>query len=115
MITWPVFAEQFINEKLVLYVLKTGVRAGIESPIHIGNEENVGVQVTRNDTRMAIERLMDEGEEGQKRRKRAKELGKMARKAVDKGGSSDLNISQLIKDIKEKIQLENQQNSITDI
>ncbi|KAL3536214.1 hypothetical protein ACH5RR_004675 [Cinchona calisaya] len=105
MITWPVLAEQFINERLVLYVLKTGVKAGVESPVYIGHEEEVGVQVTRNDTKMAIERLMSEGEEGQMRRKRAKELGKLARQAVDDGGSSQLNIAQLIQDIREKVQL----------
>lgn len=114
MITWPLFAEQFINEKLVLHVIKTGVRAGVESPLYIGHEEEVGVQVTRDDTKMAIEALMDEGEEGQMRRKRAAELKKMATKAVDEGGSSHLNIEQLIKDIEEKVHLLNQPKSITD-
>ncbi|KAK2989636.1 hypothetical protein RJ640_019355 [Escallonia rubra] len=28
MVTWPVFAEQFYNEKLITYVLRTGVAVG---------------------------------------------------------------------------------------
>ncbi|XP_071908334.1 UDP-glycosyltransferase 73C4-like [Coffea arabica] len=110
MITWPLFAEQFMNEKLVLYVLKTGVKAGVESSVYIGHEEDVGVQVTRDNTKTAIEALMDKGGEGQMRRKRAAELKKMARKAADEGGSSHLNIEQLIKDIMEKVRTK----SITD-
>lgn len=30
MITWPMFAEQFFNEKLIVQVLKIGVRIGVE-------------------------------------------------------------------------------------
>ncbi|TXG58402.1 hypothetical protein EZV62_016231 [Acer yangbiense] len=30
MITWPMFAEQFFNEKLIVQVLKIGVRVGVE-------------------------------------------------------------------------------------
>ncbi|CAI9097913.1 OLC1v1034432C1 [Oldenlandia corymbosa var. corymbosa] len=112
MITWPMFADQFINEKLVVNVLKTGVKAGMEIPVFIGQEETAGVQVTRNDTKMAIDKLMDEGEEGQVRRARAQELGKVAQKALDAGGSSHQNITQLIQDLTEKVHLESQPMSI---
>lgn len=111
MITWPVFAEQFINERLVVKVLKTGESTGMKSPVFLGMGE-IGVQVTRDDTKVAIDKVMDEGEEGQMRRKRAKELGELARKAVNEGGSSYLNITQLIQDIMVKVHLGNQPKSI---
>ncbi|MED6203317.1 UDP-glycosyltransferase, partial [Stylosanthes scabra] len=33
MITWPLFADQFLNEKLVTHVLKVGVSLGVEVPM----------------------------------------------------------------------------------
>lgn len=99
MITWPLFAEQFFNEKLVVEVWKIGVRVGVEIPVRWGDEEKVGVLVKREGVKKAIEILMDEGEEGENRRKRARELGVMATRAVEQGGSSHSNMSALIQDI----------------
>ncbi|KAL9993327.1 hypothetical protein Hdeb2414_s1042g00976071 [Helianthus debilis subsp. tardiflorus] len=47
----------------------------------------------------AIEKVMDDGIEGNERRKRAKELGKIANGAIKEGGSSHLNLTLLIQDI----------------
>ncbi|KAL8526175.1 hypothetical protein ACS0TY_015410 [Phlomoides rotata] len=100
MITWPVFAEQFCNEKLIVNVIKTGVRVGVEMPVMIGQEESVGVQVKSEDIKMVIEKVMDGGdEEGRERRDRARKLGEMAKTAVEEGGSSYLNMTQLIQDV----------------
>lgn len=100
MITWPLFAEQFLNEKLVVEVLRIGVRVGVEVPVRWGEEEKIGVLVKRDEVKRAVEILMDTGdEEAKNRRERARELGEMARKATEKGGSSYLNISSLIQDI----------------
>ncbi|CAI9097911.1 OLC1v1034430C1 [Oldenlandia corymbosa var. corymbosa] len=115
MITWPLFAEQFLNEKLVVNVLEIGVRAGVESPVYIGYEEMAGVQVNRDETKRAIDKIMDEREEAEMRRTRAKELGKKARKALEEGGSSYLDIMQLIQDIMEKVHRENQPTSMHNI
>uniref|UniRef100_A0A2N9FUS0 Glycosyltransferase n=1 Tax=Fagus sylvatica TaxID=28930 RepID=A0A2N9FUS0_FAGSY len=98
-ITWPLFAEQFFNEKLVVEILRIGVRVGVDIPVRWGEEERVGVLVKKYEVEKAIAMLMDEGEEGEKRRKKARELGEMARKAMEKGGSSELNMSFLIEDI----------------
>ncbi|GFP85552.1 UDP-glycosyltransferase 73c1 [Phtheirospermum japonicum] len=89
LMTWPVFAEQFCNEKFIVNVIKTGVRVG----------EKMGVQVKSDDIKTVIEKLMDGGEEGEERRERARKLGKMAKSAPDEGGSSYLNLTRLIQDI----------------
>jgi hypothetical protein len=99
MITWPLFAEQFFNEKLVVEVLRIGIKVGVEIPVRWGDEEKVGVLVKKDGVEKAIAMLMDGGEEGEKRREKARELGEVAKKALEKGGSSQLNMSFLIEDI----------------
>ncbi|OIW11312.1 hypothetical protein TanjilG_20461 [Lupinus angustifolius] len=99
MITWPLFADQFMNEKLVVQVLKIGVSLGVETPMKWGEEEKNGVSLKKNDIEKAICMVMDEGEESEERRERAKKLSEMAKKAVEKGGSSNLNMILLIQEI----------------
>ncbi|KAM3205058.1 hypothetical protein P3L10_028468 [Capsicum annuum] len=103
MITWPLFAEQFCNERLIVNVLKTGLKAGMENPVLFGEEEKLGAQVSKDlHVKMVIEEVMGEEMEAEKRRKRAKELGEKARMAVEEGGSSHLNLTQLIQDVTEQ-------------
>ncbi|XP_042014490.1 UDP-glycosyltransferase 73E1-like [Salvia splendens] len=99
MVTWPLFAEQFLNEKVVVEVHEIGVRVGARGVVHLGVEEKGEDRVGRDGIREAVERVMDVGEEGCARRKRAKELGEMARTSVREGGSSYRNITYLIQDI----------------
>ncbi|KAJ9695282.1 hypothetical protein PVL29_010657 [Vitis rotundifolia] len=99
MITWPLFAEQFLNEKLIIEVLRIGVRLGVEVPVRWGDEERVGVLVKKCDVEKAVETLMGGGEEGEMRKKRARELSASARRAMEDGGSSHVNMSILIPDI----------------
>lgn len=101
MITWPSFSEQFINEKLVVNILKIGIMAGVKAPIPFGYEEKAGVSVNRRDITRVIQKLMDEEEEGQMRRKRVQELSNLARKAMEEGGSSHANLTRLIQDVME--------------
>ncbi|KAJ7972317.1 Glycosyltransferase [Quillaja saponaria] len=98
-VTWPLFADQFLNEKFVAQVLKIGVRIGVEDPVIWGKEEKICVLVKKDDIKEAIEKLMDEGEESEERRKRVREIGKMAKKAVEEGGSSYLNMTLVIQEI----------------
>jgi hypothetical protein len=96
MITWPLFAEQFLNEKFIVQVLKIGV----EVPVRFGDEKKIGMLVKKSRVVEVIEMCMEGGEEGEKRRCRTKELGNLARKALDVDeGSSYFNISCLIQDI----------------
>ncbi|KAK7337135.1 hypothetical protein VNO77_17695 [Canavalia gladiata] len=96
MITWPLFADQFLNMKLVTQVLKIGVSVGVEVPLNWGKEEKMGVLVKREDIKRAICMVMDDGEESKERRERVTELSEMAKKAVENGGSSHLNMTLLI-------------------
>ncbi|XP_065856704.1 UDP-glycosyltransferase 73C1-like [Euphorbia lathyris] len=97
MITWPLFADQFFNEKLVVEVLKIGVKVGAEATVVWGEEDKIGVSVKKEDVAKAISKLMEEREE---MRRRAKELSLKAKKAVKENGSSNLNLKLLIEDIK---------------
>ncbi|KAK6140071.1 hypothetical protein DH2020_026206 [Rehmannia glutinosa] len=99
MITWPIFAEQFLNEKLVVQILGTGVGVGARVVIHLGEEEKDENKVKRDEIKSAIEMVMDEGEKGCERRKRAKKVGEMAKRSMEEGGSSYLNIGMLIQEI----------------
>ncbi|KDP25814.1 hypothetical protein JCGZ_22536 [Jatropha curcas] len=103
MATWPLFADQFINEKLVIQVLKIGVSFGVEVPEKFGEEGKFGLLVKKEDVVRTLDKLMKEGEEREERNKRIIELAEMAKKATEEGGSSFLNINLLIQDIMQKI------------
>ncbi|KAL4592094.1 hypothetical protein LXL04_005077 [Taraxacum kok-saghyz] len=107
MVTWPQFQEQFFNEKLVVQVLRIGVSVGAQNVVHWGEEEKSGVQVKSEELRKAIEIVMEEGKEGEERRKRAKELSVMAHKGIEEGGSSYRNMTRLIDDIRNQVRLGN--------
>lgn len=98
-ITWPLFGDQFCNEKLIVQVLKIGISIGVEYPVKWGKEEEIGVLVKKEDIKHAVDKLMDEGEEGKGRRERVRELAKIAKGSFEEGGSSYLNIKLLIQDI----------------
>ncbi|XP_049406360.1 UDP-glycosyltransferase 73C1-like [Solanum stenotomum] len=103
MITFPMFAEQFYNEKFIVNILKIGVRVGVEVSINSWNEEKNGVLVNKDQVKSAINQLMDKGLEGEERRKRAKELVHISKKAIQEEGSSYLNIKLLIEDVMEQL------------
>ena len=76
------------------------MNVGAEVPMNWGEEEKTGVLVKKEDIKRAICMLMDDdGEEIKERRERATKLCEMAKKAVEKGGSSHLEMTWLIQDI----------------
>uniref|UniRef100_A0A1J3JFG9 Glycosyltransferase n=1 Tax=Noccaea caerulescens TaxID=107243 RepID=A0A1J3JFG9_NOCCA len=91
MVTWPVGAEQFYNEKLVTQVLKTGVSVGVKKMMRV-----VGDFISRDKVERAVRQVMV----GEEMRKRAKELAEMAKDAVKEGGSSDLELDRLMDELK---------------
>jgi UDP-glucosyl transferase 73C len=58
--------------------------------------------VKKEDVKMTIEKLMENGVEGEQRRNRVKEIKYMAYKAVEDGGSSDSNCKLFIQEILEQ-------------
>ena len=95
LITWPHFAEQFVNERLVVDVLKTGVEVGVKAVTQWGHEQKEAT-VSMDAVETAVSKLMDEGEAAEEMRMRAKEFGAKARKALEEGGSSYNSINLLI-------------------
>ncbi|OIT02087.1 udp-glycosyltransferase 73c2 [Nicotiana attenuata] len=101
MITWPLLSEQFLNERFIVHVLKTGVSVGCQEVVHFGEEGKFEAQVSKEEVTKAIKTVMDKEKEGKESRKRARELGEMAKRAVESAGSSYLSLELLIKEIQE--------------
>ncbi|KAL1290509.1 UDP-glucose flavonoid 3-O-glucosyltransferase 7-like [Arachis ipaensis] len=85
MVTWPLGAEQFYNEKLVTDVLEIGVPVGTR----------LGDCVDKGAIESALKRVMV-GEEANGFRNRAKVLALKAKKAVEVGESSYSDLNSLI-------------------
>ncbi|KAM0945981.1 putative scopoletin glucosyltransferase [Dioscorea sansibarensis] len=98
MITWPMFAEQSFNEKLIVDVLKVGVAIGVKV---CSSKEEERVLVKREEIRKAVEELMGDGEDKVRRRRRAEELQEMAKKRIEEGGTSYDDLSCLIEELVE--------------
>ncbi|THG03105.1 hypothetical protein TEA_002911 [Camellia sinensis var. sinensis] len=99
MLTWPMFAEQFLNEKLVVQVLDIGISVGAQGVRPLFEEDKCKELVEREAIKDAVEKVMGERIHGEERRKRARVLGDMAKKAIEEGGSSYLNTRLLIQDV----------------
>eukprot|EP01018_Ginkgo_biloba_P031379 Gb_35486 [translate_table: standard] len=89
MITWPMYADQPFNSKLVVEHLGMGIQ------VCAGKESVPNVQSVRN----AVTLVLAE-EEGIAMRSRALELKELANKAVEKGGSSHRNLQSFVEQIR---------------
>ncbi|XP_027352544.1 UDP-glycosyltransferase 73C3-like [Abrus precatorius] len=96
LVTFPLFGEQFYNEKVIVQVVGNGVSVGAECVVHLGEEHKSRVQVRRENVEECIEKVMGEGEDNGKIRERARKFTDVARKAIGEGGSSYCNMSLLI-------------------
>ncbi|PRQ22973.1 putative flavonol 3-O-glucosyltransferase [Rosa chinensis] len=100
MITWPVSAEQFYNEKLVIQLLEIGVAVGAEKwdtfeDDSLKSEANVKMEAIEN----AVIEIMV-GDEAKEMRSRVKELGEIGSKAVEEGSSSFSDLTALIEELR---------------
>ncbi|XP_019165282.1 PREDICTED: scopoletin glucosyltransferase-like [Ipomoea nil] len=94
MVTWPVFAEQFINEKLMTDILRTGTGVGSKEWKRLDSDG-----VKREAIAEAIKKVMI-GEESEEMRSRAKVMKDKAKKAIEEGGSSYLGLSSLLDELR---------------
>jgi len=93
MITWPIGSQEFYNEKLVTDVLKIGVPVGAKK-----GDRMMGDKVHWDAVEKAVKKVM-EGEEAKEMRNKAKMLAQMAKKAVEKDGSSYSQLNALIEEL----------------
>jgi len=98
MVTWPLFSEQFFNERLLVDVLKIAVPIGAKEWKNWGDfgKEIVG----REKIAKAIGLLMGGGEESEEVRRRVKALSEEAKKAIQIGGSSYNSLKDVIQEMK---------------
>ncbi|KAI3921633.1 hypothetical protein MKW92_018832 [Papaver armeniacum] len=102
MITWPMFAEQFYNEKFITQVIKIGAPLGAkEYNMWVDAKK---VSLVKNETiATVVTQLMGDGEEAKEMRQRAKEIGEMAKRSVEEGGSSYSNLTTFIEEMKHQL------------
>jgi len=102
MATWPFTAEQFLNEKLIVDVLRVGVSVGVTKPtegVLTGVKSGGGkakADVGTEQVKQVLDMLMDGGVDGEARRTKAVELKAKAKAALQHGGSSFINLQKLI-------------------
>lgn len=89
MATWPVSAEQFLNEKMVIEVLRIGVSVGAR---------RIGEIVKKEAIERAVRKVMV-GEEAEEMRNRARDVSVKALRAVEEGGSSHRDFNSLIHEL----------------
>ncbi|OIT21525.1 PREDICTED: scopoletin glucosyltransferase-like [Nicotiana attenuata] len=98
MVTWPLSAEQFFNEKLPTEILKIGVPVGAQAWSY---RTDSTVPINRENIQGAITKLMV-GQEAEEMRSRAAALGNLAKMAVEKGGSSDNSLGSLLEELRKR-------------
>ncbi|KAK3150849.1 hypothetical protein QOZ80_3AG0238580 [Eleusine coracana subsp. coracana] len=95
-LAWPVFAEQFYNEALVVGVAGTGASVGAQRGYVWGAEAAGGVVVGKEAVAERVRAAVADGA----LRRRAEEVGELARRAVEDGGSSYLAVGALMEDVR---------------
>ncbi|KAF8717957.1 hypothetical protein HU200_025419 [Digitaria exilis] len=94
-VAWPVFAEQFYNEALVVGIAGAGVTMGAERGYVWGGEATGGVVVGREVVAERVRSALAD----EVLRRRAGEIRERARRAVEAGGSSYEAFGALMEDV----------------
>ncbi|KAK7252018.1 hypothetical protein RIF29_35691 [Crotalaria pallida] len=96
MVTWPVSAEQFYNEKFVIEVLKIGVPVGVKKWAPF---DAIDYIIKYDAIKKVVNNLMTKEEALMKMRSRAKVFSRLAKRAVEEGGSSSSDLNALIDEL----------------
>ncbi|KAK4477024.1 hypothetical protein RD792_016226 [Penstemon davidsonii] len=92
MVTWPIFAEQFYNEKLIVEILRAG--------ISVGNKIfSVVCDSVKSDAIVKALGSVMVGDDAMEMRSRVKVLKEKAMKAVEIGGSSYCDLTSLLEEL----------------
>ncbi|XP_057450210.1 scopoletin glucosyltransferase-like [Lotus japonicus] len=94
-VTWPVCAEQFYNEKFVTEILEIGVPVGVKKWARVVGDDSI----TSSAVERAINRIMV-GEEAESIRNRTHKLAQVARTVVQQNGSSHSHLTALIQQLR---------------
>ncbi|CAK7357340.1 unnamed protein product [Dovyalis caffra] len=93
LLCWPMRAEQGLNARYMAMGLKAGLMVPQQRDV-----KDDPMTVEHNVTCDVVKELM-QGDQGRKARERAQEFGRKARQAVEKGGSSDKKLDELIESL----------------
>ncbi|KAK9666800.1 hypothetical protein RND81_14G212100 [Saponaria officinalis] len=97
-ITWPITADQFFNESLLVDVAKVGFRVGNKEQMSMDVE--LKATVTRDQIEEVTRRVIAGGKEVKKIRARVKKYAEESKKAVQQGGSSYQDTDTLFQELK---------------
>ncbi|KAJ9559278.1 hypothetical protein OSB04_013892 [Centaurea solstitialis] len=98
LITWPLYSDQFYNEKLVELL---GIGVGVGADVWNSNVEIISPIIRKNNIKEGILRILtDESAVAESIRSRSKEVSLMAKRAVEEGGSSFNSLTTLIEELK---------------
>ncbi|KAF0889552.1 hypothetical protein E2562_026965 [Oryza meyeriana var. granulata] len=92
MLPWPLDNEQHINAFFLVTVI------GVAVPLKLDRKRNNFVEAA--ELERAVSSLLGGGEEGRKAREKALEMKAACRKAVEKGGSSDVAFQRLTEEVR---------------
>ncbi|KAK4793617.1 hypothetical protein SAY86_024052 [Trapa natans] len=102
MVTFPISAEQFFNEKFIVDVLGIGVKSGSVEWSSWSWRNEVIEPVGREKVEAAVRKLMGGGVEAEEMRRKAKEVKEMARRAINQGGTSYADADSLIRELQNR-------------
>ncbi|KAF3777877.1 Scopoletin glucosyltransferase [Nymphaea thermarum] len=99
LLTWPMFAEQHVGERLVADVLGVALPVGNKKVMGLSEEQKAEELVRCEQIERAVTAVFSNEHEAREMRRKATVLGEMVRKSVEHGGSSALNLNLLLKKI----------------
>ncbi|XP_049932338.1 scopoletin glucosyltransferase-like [Nymphaea colorata] len=99
LLTWPMFGDQHINERLVVDVLGVALSVGNQKLMGLDEEQKTEELVRREQIERAVTAVFGNEHQAREMRRKAAVLSETVRKSVEAGGSSALNLNVLLKNV----------------